>query len=55
MTYFCYNQIVELELGHGREYPSSIKECVEEQHSESIVEQTDTGSPDEQHRKCLDE
>ena len=55
MTYFCYNQIVELELGHGREYLSSIKECVEEQHSESIVEQTDTGSPSEQQKKFSDE
>ena len=39
----------------GRECPSSIEECAEQQHSELIVEQTDTGSPDEQHRKCLDE
>ena len=36
--------------GHRRECPSSIEECVEQQHSESIVEQTDTGSPDEQHK-----
>ena len=34
---------------HERECPLSIEEC------ESIVEQTDTGSPGEQHRKCLDE
>ena len=41
--------------GHGRECPSGIEECTEQQHSEQIVEQTDTGSPDEQHRRCLDE
>ena len=40
---------------HRRECPSSIKERAEQQPSESIVEYTDTGSPDEQHRKCLDE
>ena len=40
---------------HGRECPSSIKECAEQQHSEQIVEQTDTSSLDEQHRGCLDE
>ena len=40
---------------HGRECPLSIEECAEQQHSESIVEQTGTGSPSEQHRKCLDE
>ena len=34
---------------HERECPLSIEEC------ESIVEQTDIGSPGEQHRKCLDE
>ena len=41
--------------GHERECPSSIEECVGQQHSESIVEQIDTSSPGEQHRKCLDE
>ena len=41
--------------GHGRECLSGIEECAEQQHSEQIVEQTDTSSPDEQHRKCLDE
>ena len=41
--------------GHGRECPSSIEKCAEQQHSESIVEQTDTSSPSEQHRKFLDE
>ena len=40
--------------GHGRECPSSIEECAEQQHSESIMEQIDTGSPNEQYRKCLD-
>ena len=40
---------------NGRECPSIIKECVEQQHSESIVEQIDTGSFGEQHKKCLDE
>ena len=39
---------------HGRKYPSGIEECAEQQHSELIVE-IDTGSPDEQHRRCLDE
>ena len=32
---------------HGRECPSSIKDCAEQQHNESIVEYTDTGSPDD--------
>jgi len=41
--------------GHGRECLSGIEECAEQQHSELIVEQTDTGSPDEQYRRCLDE
>ena len=40
---------------HERKCFSSIEECVEQQHSELIVEQTDTGSPDEQYRRCLDE
>ena len=40
---------------HGREYPSGIEECAEQQHSELIMEQTNTGSPDEQHRRRLDE
>ena len=41
--------------GHERECPLNIEECAEQQHSESIMEQTDTSSPSEQHRKCLDE
>ena len=41
--------------GHERECPLSIEECAEQQHSELIVEQTDTSSLGEQHRKCLDE
>ena len=41
--------------GHGRECPLGIEVCAEQQHSELIVEQTDTSSPDEQHKKCLDE
>ena len=41
--------------GHGRECPSGIKKYTEQQHSELIVEQTDTSSPGEQHRKFLDE
>ena len=41
--------------GHERECPSGIEECAEQQHSEQIVERTNTGSPDEQHRRCLDE
>ena len=41
--------------GHGRECPSCVKECAEQKHSELIVEQTDTGSFDEQYRKSLDE
>ena len=40
--------------GHERECPLGIEECAEQQHSELIVEQIDTGSPSEQHRKCLD-
>ena len=40
---------------HGRKCPLGIKKCIKQQHSELIVEQTDTGSPGEQHRKCLDE
>ena len=40
---------------HERKCPLSIEVCAEQQHNESIVEQTDTGSPGEQHRKCLDE
>ena len=40
---------------HGRDCPLGIEECAEQQHNESIVEQTDTDSPSEQHRKCLDE
>ena len=40
---------------HRREYPLGIEECAEQQHSESIMEQTDTDSPGEQHRKFLDE
>ena len=33
--------------GHGKECPSGIEECAEQQHSELIMEQMDTGSPDE--------
>ena len=40
---------------HGRERPLGIEECAEQQHSESIVEQTDTSPLGEKHRKCLDE
>ena len=40
---------------HGIECPLGIEECAEQQHSKSIVEQTDIGSPGEQHRKSLDE
>ena len=39
---------------HGRECPLGIKECAEQYHSKSIMEQIDTGSPSEQYRKCLD-
>ena len=39
---------------HGKECPLGIEECVGQQHSELIMEQTDTGSPGEQHRKYLD-
>ena len=39
----------------GRECPLGFEECTEQQHSESIMEQTDISSPGEQHRKCLDE
>ena len=41
--------------GHERECPSSIEECTKQQNSELIVEHIDTGSPNEQHRRCLDE
>ena len=41
--------------GHGREYPLGIEECAEQQYSELIVEQTDTSSPNEQYKRCLDE
>ena len=40
---------------HGRECLLGIEECAEQYHNELIVEQTDTGSPSEQHRKFLDE
>ena len=40
---------------HERECSLSIEKCAEQQYSESIVEQTDTGSPGEQYMKCLDE
>ena len=33
--------------GHGRECLSSSEECAEQQHSESVVEQTNIGSLDE--------
>ena len=32
---------------HGRECPSGIEECAEQQHNESNVEQIDTGSSSE--------
>ena len=32
---------------HGRECPLGIKECAEQQHSKSIIEQIDTSSPGE--------
>ena len=41
--------------GYGKECPLDIEECVEQQHNESVVEQTNIGSPGKQHRKCLDE
>ena len=41
--------------GHGRECPLGIEEYAKQQHSELIMEQTDTSSPDEQHRRCLNE
>ena len=40
---------------HGRKCHLGIKECAGQQHSESIVEQTDTGSPSKQQKKFLDE
>ena len=40
---------------HGREFPLGIEEYAKQQHSESIVKQTYTGLPSEQHRKYLDE
>ena len=40
---------------HGRECPLGIEECAEQQHSESIMKQTDTGSPSEQQKKFSDE
>ena len=40
---------------HGRECSLGIEECAEQQHNESIMEQTYTGSPGELHRKCLNE
>ena len=40
---------------HGRECLLGIEECAKQQYSELIVEYTDTGSPSEQYRKCLDE
>ena len=33
---------------HGRERPSGIEECAKQQYNESIMKQTDTGSPSEQ-------
>ena len=45
----------QIRKDHGRGCPLSIEECAEQQHGESIVEQTDTGSPGKQYRKCLDE
>ena len=50
-----HEEIEQSRKGHGiRECSSGIEECVEQQYSESIVEQTNTGSPGEQHKKCLD-
>ena len=40
---------------YGRKCPLGIEEYAKQQHNESIVEQIDTDSPDEQHMKCLDE
>ena len=48
-------EIEQSRKDYGRECPLGIEECAEQQHSESIVEQTDTNLPGEQHRKCLDE
>ena len=41
--------------GYERKCLSGIEKCAEQQHSESIMEQIDTSSPGEQHRKYLDE
>ena len=40
---------------YGTECPSGIEECAEQQHSELIVEQIDTSSSDEHHKRCLAE
>ena len=53
-----YKEQEEIEYsrkGHEKECLSGIEECAGQQHNESIVEQTDTNSSSEQHRKCLDE
>ena len=39
---------------HRRECLLIIEECAEQQHSELIMEQTNSGSLGEQHKKCLD-
>ena len=48
-------RLSRVEKDHGRKCPLGIEECAEQQYNESIVEQTDTGSPGEQHKKFLDE
>ena len=50
-----YEETKQSRKEHERECLLGIKECGEQQHSESIGEQIDTGSPGEQHKKCLDE
>ena len=39
---------------HRRECFLIIEECAEQQHSELIMEQTNSDSLGEQHKKCLD-
>ena len=48
-------EIEQSRKDHERECPLGIEEYAKQQHSESIMEQTDSGSPSEQHRKYLDE
>ena len=47
-------EIEQSRKGHERECPSSIEENAGQHYSELIMEQTDTSSPGEQHRKYLD-